>query len=575
MSARDRADVAPHLDELARRELIRPVFPSTMAGEAEYTFWHALLRDVAYGELTRGARLAKHQATAAWITDRAGAALGEDAEIVVAHLDRALELATATGAAGEVGAIQGSLVDALLTAADTAMRTEVPRAVGLLRRALDLLDAGDVRRPAVLEQVGRGLVDLEEYGDAIAALEEARRLHVEAGREVEAALFAFPLARAYLFSGHADVGDRIYDDAEAMLRRHRGPALAGHLARTALRAWTHGRNDDALRLADEALTLARSVGIPEPEAALMARGLAHLERGHRRIGEEDLRQAIRSATACGDVDSTLTALDNLATELAFYSIPDALAVADEEIDFARSRGIPTTAGELSRFMISWMLGQWDEALRGVTALEVRLDERGDAYSHLFAATIRIAIELERGEYGGDPSALAAEARSFGRAYALSNLYPFAARLALAQGRRPLANALIEELTEALGTDQLSEGFDAVRAAVEAGRPDLARRLRDCAIYVSRRTGLLDAIVTEAEGDYAAARGWYEMGAQTTRTVGLVPNEAYALAGLGRCLLALGETEDGIAQLRESRAIWEGLKAVPRIAEIDALLATAR
>jgi hypothetical protein len=54
----------------------------------------------------------------------------------------------------------------------------------------------------------------------------------------------------------------------------------------------------------------------------------------------------------------------------------------------------------------------------------------------------------------------------------------------------------------------------------------------------------------------------------------VPEHAYAVGGLGRCLLALGETEEGIARLRESRAIWERLRATPRIAEIDALLAAA-
>ena len=40
---------------------------------------------------------------------------------------------------------------------------------------------------------------------------------------------------------------------------------------------------------------------------------------------------------------------------------------------------------------------------------------------------------------------------------------------------------------------------------------------------------------------------------------------------GRCLLALDETEEGIARLKESRAIWERLKATPHIAEIDETL----
>ncbi len=58
------------------------------------------------------------------------------------------------------------------------------------------------------------------------------------------------------------------------------------------------------------------------------------------------------------------------------------------------------------------------------------------------------------------------------------------------------------------------------------------------------------------------------------STGYVPEHAHAVAGLGRCLLALGETEEGIARLMEARATWERLRATPRIAEIDALLAAA-
>ena len=163
LGSRDRSEVEPLLADLARRELVRPAFPSSMAGEAEYTFVHALVRDVAYGELPRSARLARHRATAAWITDRAGAALGEDAEIVIAHLERALELATVTGAAGETDEIQVGLVDALLVAADNAMRTDVPRAVVHLRRALDIVDADDPRRPALLARLGWALVTMSHF----------------------------------------------------------------------------------------------------------------------------------------------------------------------------------------------------------------------------------------------------------------------------------------------------------------------------------------------------------------------------------------------------------------------------
>src|SRR6185436_20559024 len=41
------------LHELARKELVRPARTSSMEGESEYSFWHLLVRDVAYGQIPR------------------------------------------------------------------------------------------------------------------------------------------------------------------------------------------------------------------------------------------------------------------------------------------------------------------------------------------------------------------------------------------------------------------------------------------------------------------------------------------------------------------------------------------
>ena len=81
------------------------------------------------------------------------------------------------------------------------------------------------------------------------------------------------------------------------------------------------------------------------------------------------------------------------------------------------------------------------------------------------------------------------------------------------------------------------------------------------------------MLAEQDGDMATARSDFSRAVSTYAALGVIPDEAYALAGLGRCMLALGETEEGAARLREARELWVGLKATPRIAEIDALLAT--
>jgi hypothetical protein len=82
-----------------------------------------------------------------------------------------------------------------------------------------------------------------------------------------------------------------------------------------------------------------------------------------------------------------------------------------------------------------------------------------------------------------------------------------------------------------------------------------------------------AAVAEAEGAARTAAEGYADGATRWAALGCVYEHAYALTGLGRCLLVLGETEEGIARLRESRGIWERLKALARVKEIDGLLTT--
>src|SRR5439155_15719282 len=53
MGSRDEREVRDGLHELARKELVRPARRSSVAGQAEYSFWHLLIRDVAYSQIPR------------------------------------------------------------------------------------------------------------------------------------------------------------------------------------------------------------------------------------------------------------------------------------------------------------------------------------------------------------------------------------------------------------------------------------------------------------------------------------------------------------------------------------------
>jgi class 3 adenylate cyclase/S1-C subfamily serine protease len=93
----DPAEVFEGLHELVAKELVRPERGSSMEGEAEFLFVHALVCDVAYEQLTRADRAAKHAALARWLEQRTAGRTEDLAEILAYHYGTALEMATAAG----------------------------------------------------------------------------------------------------------------------------------------------------------------------------------------------------------------------------------------------------------------------------------------------------------------------------------------------------------------------------------------------------------------------------------------------------------------------------------------------
>ena len=82
-------DVACALDRLLEREFITPEAHSSVAGERAFRFKHGLIREVAYGTLTKAHRAEDHVTLAAWVAERAP---DELADIRAYHLDHAATL---------------------------------------------------------------------------------------------------------------------------------------------------------------------------------------------------------------------------------------------------------------------------------------------------------------------------------------------------------------------------------------------------------------------------------------------------------------------------------------------------
>jgi hypothetical protein len=117
----DVADVGMELELLARQELLRRAEESRVAGEQEYAFRHALLREAAYATLTEEDRRAAHRRAGEWL----GEQVDRDADVLSQHF--------------ELGG------EPLLAAA------------WLTRAARAALDAGDVVRVGALAKRGLAL----------------------------------------------------------------------------------------------------------------------------------------------------------------------------------------------------------------------------------------------------------------------------------------------------------------------------------------------------------------------------------------------------------------------------------
>ena len=574
LSNRDAVQVDASLGELSRLEFLRPVFPSSMAREHEFGFWHALVRDVAYGELPRAVRMAKHRAAAGWIIQLAGGALSEDAEIVADHFTEALALAGELGEEGELLALRSGLVESLLSAAVHAMGTDVPRAEAHLRRILDLLEDGDPRRPDVLGRLGRALIATSDYPEAATILQEAVDAHALAG-EASGDYLLVPLCIALVNSGDAPAASAVVEWALAGAGDEPSPFLVDVLGERAMIALLAARDEHALALAQDALTRAAALGIPEPHRALAARGLTLLAMGEP-SGEDDLRRAIDGAIREGDLRAAAVAYHNLAASLAEARGPAAgLAAFDEAIGFAASRGLPTELHRSGRLETLMPLGRWDEVVREAEEVGAWAAAHGDEWGLLLADEFDMQVRLARGEKVARRDDLPSRAVLLGTSP--SDSATVAADAASAEGDMAAARGLLEEGLEETPPGGVYDIARFVRSCLGARAPDLARQAFDSGTppspWNAAKVRAAQAMLTEEAGDSAAARDAYADAARAFRELGDVHEEAHALLGSGRTRLHLGDA-GAAADLRAAGDIFKALGAAGRLEEIRRLLGSA-
>jgi predicted ATPase len=124
--------------ELVRRGLIRHSRRSSVAGQAEYAFWHLALRDAAAEHMDPARSAAAHRAALAWGSSMSGDREADHSEILASHVVAALD----TDRAGNLDAARRYL----RLAADRAAGLDPARAAELYRRAAELFPPASSER---------------------------------------------------------------------------------------------------------------------------------------------------------------------------------------------------------------------------------------------------------------------------------------------------------------------------------------------------------------------------------------------------------------------------------------------
>ncbi len=338
------------LGELQRRELVIKHHRSAFQGSREYSFKHALLRDVTYESVLLADRRVYHRAAAEWL---AGMADGETRPAVIANH---FEAAGATEAAPWH----------VRAGTQARLRFANEEALAAYTRALELGDLDDAARFEALDGSGELLMLLARYAEAV----DAHRAMLDAARVAE--------------------------DLSAQARALTGIIFAGSRL---------GPSSDLAAAADEAI--AAVLAMPDPDQKLLAEALRSagwlaFRGGDLATAKERGARAATVAENAGDrrgLSMSLNLLSLVESSLGNYRdaevhMETALSI-DRELGDRRAEGVSLiNLGEGAR-----RRGDYEAAAaRSLEALEI-LHEVGDRDNAELSLNNLGGVYVSLGRYG--------------------------------------------------------------------------------------------------------------------------------------------------------------------------------
>ncbi len=573
---------------LMARDLIRPVVSPSLKGEAEYLFWHALVRDVAYGQLPRGVRAQKHVAAATWVTRTIGDRNSEFAEILVHHYETALDLARAAGEDDLAGSLLDPTLRSLTLAGERALRLDPAAAERHLRRALELAGPDGVERPKLLSRLAEALFLRNRLREAVEVLEEVIERFREAddirARAVAMCMLAHTLPRL----GESDRGltraavDLLAcDDPSA----EQAEVLGMHALSVSI------ENTDPLEVIDAATRAAAIcdlLGLPEPAVALHCRADARLTLGDLE-GMEDYERAVAAARAQG-LGRERAAIEGNRT-VSIFALEGPLSACRatmEVMEFDRSHGLEAYVMNSKVARVSYLrdAGDWDRAVAEARDLLAALEKTDDVSDRLYVSSLLAHVLAERGEAAQAVSMLpwlvdmGRESVSYLRGSALLG----GALVCGRTGETEEAAALLAEcLASPAAVRSVVESVPAaVRTALSCGERAIAGEFLECCLtgfpeprlpLVEKVVATVEALLAEAGAKHETAAAGFADAAARWREFEMPYEEAHALLGLARCSVELGRAPEAAGQLAAAAEIFRRLGAGPALEETEELRAS--
>ncbi len=228
-------DIGDSLRRLDERGLVFTRPTSSLSGEVELSFKHALLRDAAYGTMTKAHRARSHASVGAWLEGIADDPKAELAGLIGEHFHLAIEQdadSTAWPDAADRERVRAAAVRYLLLAGSSShQRFAIDKAVELHGAALRHATS-DAERARVLAALGQdhesgldGPAAMDAYRSAIEAADRARlpaderaRMRLAAARTLAIRWGGFPVRpNPAEIDEFVDEGLELAEDAETRL----------------------------------------------------------------------------------------------------------------------------------------------------------------------------------------------------------------------------------------------------------------------------------------------------------------------------------------------------------------------